>query len=336
MLVIATLLLLNLTPLTWAALPSFLANLEEDATYHMCDSAMCWWTTFDIEIHSDFRVPNSSLVIADYRWDWWEVRMSSLLEECVPSLPISQIAYSFSACNNIEDESVKEACVAVQRDWLDDKGAIKTTLIQTHSELPKAGSFIKECLALGGDDVSEVEEFFDYYNYSDYHDYDDYYDHHDYNWVEEKSGGRTKRSLEGKLKARVAEREERRGRGRKGHRGGKVLEKKRNGKSQRLKGGQKRRTTKERNGPKKKKKNKNKQKKKHKERARNRKKKNKSGRQTSKKKKRKAKQALKKIGLKKMPSQLILGQLKCIWLAVDLALEDCGKSVLKNSNIGNS
>ena len=56
MLVIATLLLLIPTPLTWAAIPSFLANLEEDSTYHKCDSAMCWWTTFDIEIHSDFRL----------------------------------------------------------------------------------------------------------------------------------------------------------------------------------------------------------------------------------------------------------------------------------------
>merc|ERR1712192_26743 len=329
MLVISTLLLLRLTPITWAAIPSFLANLEEDSTYHKCDSAMCWWTTFDIEIDSDFSVPNSSLVVADYRWDWWEVKMSSLLEECAPSLPLSQIAYSFSACNNIEDESVKEACIAVQRDWLDEKGAIKTTLIQTYSELPKAESFINECLALGGADVSEVEEIFDYYDYSDY------YDNDDYNWVEEKIGGRNKRSLEGKLKARVKEREERRGMGRKGQRGGKVVEKKRTGKSQRPKGGQKRRTPKERNGPKKKKTQKNKTKKKQKERARKGKKKTKPSRQTSKKKKKKAKQALKKIGLKKTPSKLILAQVKCIWLAVDLALEDCGKSVLKNSNIGN-
>merc|ERR1711971_1494906 len=316
MLVIATLLLISLTPITWAAIPSFLANLEEDSTYHKCDSAMCWWTTFDIEIHSDLSVPNSSLVIADYRWDWWEVKMSSLLEECAPSLSISQIAYSFSACNNIEDEIVEEACIALQRDWLDEKGAIKPTLIQKYTELPKAESFINECLALGGADVSEVEEIFDNYDYDDYN-YDDDDDDDDYNWVEEKAGGRKKRSLEGKLKARVKEREERRGMGRKGHRGGKVVEKKRNGKSQRPKGGQKRRTTKGRNGPKKKK--------------------TQPSRQTSKKKKKKkAKQALKKIGLKKTPSQLILAQVKCIWLAVDLALEDCGKIVLKNSNIGNS
>merc|ERR1712192_284156 len=338
MLVISTLLLLRLTPITWAAIPSFLANLEEDSTYHKCDSAMCWWTTFDIEIDSDFSVPNSSLVVADYRWDWWEVKMSSLLEECAPSLPLSQIAYSFSACNNIEDGSVEEACIAMQRDWLDEKGAIKTTLIQTYSELPRAESFINECLSLGGDDVSEVEDIFDYYDYSDYYDYDDYNydDDDDYNWVEEKVGGRKKRSLEGKLKARVKVREERRGRGRKGQRGGKVVEKKRTGKSQRPKGGQKRRTTKQRNGPKKKKTQKNKKKKKQKERARKGRKKTNSGRQTSKKKKKKAKQALKKIGLKKVPSQLVLAQVKCIWLAVDLALEDCGKSVLKNSNIGNS
>ena len=56
MLVIVTLLLLNLTPITWSAIPSFLANLEEDSSYHMCDSDMCWRTTFDIEIDSDFRL----------------------------------------------------------------------------------------------------------------------------------------------------------------------------------------------------------------------------------------------------------------------------------------
>merc|ERR1712192_117531 len=78
-----------------------------------------------------------------------------------------------------------------------------------------------------------------------------------------------------------------------------------------------------------------KKKKKQKKRGRKGKKKTKSGRQTSKKKKKKAKEALKKIGLKKTPSKLILAQVKCIWLAVDLALEDCGKSVLKSSNIGN-
>merc|ERR1711971_1075242 len=84
MLVIATLLLLSLTPITWAAIPSFLANLDEDSTYHKCDSSMCWWTTFDIEIDSDFSVPNSSLVIADYRWDWWEVKMSSCWRSALP------------------------------------------------------------------------------------------------------------------------------------------------------------------------------------------------------------------------------------------------------------
>merc|ERR1711971_1126253 len=86
--------------------------------------------------------------------------------------------------------------------------------------------------------------------------------------------------------------------------------------SQRPKGGQKRRATKGRNGQ--------------------RKKENQT-RQTDVQKEEEEKgKTGKKIGLKKTPSQLILAQVKCIWLAVDLALEDCGKSVLKNSNIGNS
>jgi len=110
MIFLATLavLLINAAPKTSAALPNFLQDVEEDSTYHNCDSAMCWWTTFDIEVDSDFSVPNSSLVIADYNWDWWEVKTSSLLKECAPSLPLSQIAYSFSACNDMEDDSIKE------------------------------------------------------------------------------------------------------------------------------------------------------------------------------------------------------------------------------------
>merc|ERR1712080_359762 len=44
--------------------------------------------------------------------------------------------------------------------------------------------------------------------------------------------------------------------------------------------------------------------------------------------KKEERRALKKIGLKKAPSQLVLAQVKCIWLAVDLALEDCGKNIL--------
>ena len=78
--------------------------------------------------------------------------------------------------------------------------------------------------------------------------------------------------------------------------------------------------------------------------------------------KKEERRTLKKIGLKKAPSQLVLAQViidvaifvksqfetlkkgailtcsssqvKCIWLAVDLALEDCGKNILKASKIG--
>merc|ERR1712210_292243 len=328
MLQLATLLLLNLSPLTRAALPSFLANLEEDSTYHQCDSAMCWWTNFDIDFVTDFRVPNSSLVIPDYDWNWWEVKMSSLLEECAPSLPLSQVAFSFSACNDIDDSSIKEACFGVQRDWLDEKGAINTSLMQMYSEMPKAESFINECLALDGDGVSEVEEIFDYHDY-DY--YDDYYYSNDGNdLVEEKSGRRQKRGSElelGELKARVKQREERR----KGQRNGKV-KKQRNGKN-----GQKRRRTKEGQGAKeiktKRKKEKKTQKGKEKKKAQQGKTKSRKQAASKKKERREEKRALKKIGLKKAPTQLVLGKLKCIWLAVDLALEDCGKEVLKNSNI---
>ena len=62
MLQLATLFLLNLSPLARAALPSFLANLEEDSTYHQCDSAMCWWTKFDIDFVTDFRLGLTNII----------------------------------------------------------------------------------------------------------------------------------------------------------------------------------------------------------------------------------------------------------------------------------
>merc|ERR1712130_368633 len=225
------LLLLDLSPFAWAALPSFLDNLGWDSSYRKCDQAMCWSTTFDIEVVADFRVPNSSLVIANYDWNWWEVTTSSLLEECSPSLPLSQVAYSFSACKDIDDSSIEEACIAVQRDWLDEKGEIKKSLLQMYSEMPKAESFINECLALDGDHVNELEELFDYYDYSDYYDYYDYYDENLWdekqsgktygmkkveNLWDEKSGKRQKRSLDEKMEERVDQRQGRRRRARKG------------------------------------------------------------------------------------------------------------------------
>ena len=50
------LLLLSLGPLaSGGRLPSFLVTMEEELHYHKCDPAMCWWTTFDIEIETDYR-----------------------------------------------------------------------------------------------------------------------------------------------------------------------------------------------------------------------------------------------------------------------------------------
>merc|ERR1712130_88885 len=326
------LLLLDLSPFAWAALPSFLDNLGWDSSYRKCDQAMCWSTTFDIEVVTDFRVPNSSLVIANYDWNWWEVTTSSLLEECSPSLPLSQVAYSFSACKDIDDSSIEEACIAVRRDWLDEKGEIKKSLLQMYSEMPKAESFINECLALDGDHVNELEELFDYYDYSDYYDYYDYYDENLWdekqsgktygmkkveNLWDEKSGKRQKRSLD--RSKEVAKRQGRRRRARKVGRNKRIEKKERNGKHR----DQKRRSKKGKKSKKREKKKSTKEKGKIK-----------AAKQTASKKK-KEKQALRKIGLKKVPSLLVLAQLKCIWLAVDLALEDCDKNVLKNSNISN-
>ena len=53
---VRSLLLLSLGPLaSWGGLPSFLVTMEEEWHYHKCDPAMCWWTTFDIEIETDYR-----------------------------------------------------------------------------------------------------------------------------------------------------------------------------------------------------------------------------------------------------------------------------------------
>ena len=53
---VRSLLLLSQGPLaSWGGLPSFLVTMEEEWHYHKCDPAMCWWTTFDIEIDTDYR-----------------------------------------------------------------------------------------------------------------------------------------------------------------------------------------------------------------------------------------------------------------------------------------
>jgi len=330
-----SLLLLSLGPLaSWGGLPSFLVTMEEEWHYHKCDPAMCWWTTFDIEIDTDYSVPNSSLVIADYDWDWWEVRTSSLLEECAPSLPLSQIAYSFSACKGIKDENIEEACTAMQRGWIDEKGAINKVFLQeTYSAVTlKAQTFIDQCLVLEGNGVSEVEEIFDSYDYSDYYDYyDDYYDYYDYgdNEVDEKSGGRKSRSVDdGKLRSRVKQRQEQRA-GRRGQGGNRTKRRK-----EQINGKGKGNDQKGRKGLGKKKANKGRKRGNRKRKGKKEKRKEKESKKKKNNTKKEERRTLKKIGLKKAPSQLVLAQVKCIWLAVDLALEDCGKNILKASKIG--
>merc|ERR1712013_794421 len=180
---------------------------------------------------------------------------------------------------------IEEACTAMQRGWIDEKGAINRVFLQeTYSAVTlKAQTFIDQCLVLEGNGVNEVEEIFDDYDYSDYYDDYDDYDYYDYedNEVDEKSGGRKTRSVDdGKLRSRVKQRQEQRA-GRRGQGGNRTKRRK--------------------------------------------KKKNNT--------KKEERRALKKIGLKKAPSQLVLAQVKCIWLAVDLALEDCGKNILQASRI---
>jgi len=325
---VRSLLLLSLGPIaSWGGLPSFLVTMEEEWHYHKCDPAMCWWTTFDIEIDSDYSVPNSSLMIADYDWDCWEVRTSSLLEECAPALPLSQIAYSFSACKGIKDEKIEEACTAMQRGWIDEKGAINKVFLQeTYSAVTlKAQTFINQCLVLEGNGVSEVEEIFNNYDYSDYYDYYDYGD----NEVDEKSGGRKSRSVDdGKLRSRVKQRQEQRA-GRRGRGGNRTKRRK-----EQINGKGKGNDQKGRKGLGKKKANKGRKRGNRKRKGKKEKRKEKESKKKKNNTKKEERRTLKKIGLKKAPSQLVLAQVKCIWLAVDLALEDCGKNILKASKIG--
>merc|ERR1712012_1245267 len=128
------------------------------------------------------------------------------------------------------DENIEEACTAMQRGWIDEKGAINKVFLQeTYSAVTlKAQTFIDQCLVLEGNGVNEVEEIFDSYDYSDYYDYYDDYDFYDYgdNEVDEKSGGRKRRSADdGKLRSRVKQRQEQRA-GRRGQGGNRTKRRK--------------------------------------------------------------------------------------------------------------
>ena len=211
-----------------------------------------------------------------------------------------------------------------------------------------------------GNGVNEVEEIFDSYDYSDY--YDDYYDDYDYynygdNEVEEKSGGRKSRSVDdGKLRSRVKQRQEQRA-GRRGQGGNRTKRRK-----EQINGKGKGNDQKGRKGLGKKKANKGRKRGNRKRKGKKEKRKEKESKKKKNNTKKEERRTLKKIGLKKAPSQLVLAQViidvaifvksqfetlkkgailtcsssqvKCIWLAVDLALEDCGKNILKASKIG--
>merc|ERR1711962_535715 len=64
-----------------SGIPSFLKS-----SYLRCDDTACWHKTFDLEHSHVLHVPNSSLIISDWDWDWYEVTTESIIQSCSPSL----------------------------------------------------------------------------------------------------------------------------------------------------------------------------------------------------------------------------------------------------------
>ena len=138
------------------------------------------------------------------------------------------------------------------------------------------------------------------------HDYDDYYDdYYDYkdNEVDEKSGGRKTRSVDdGKLRSRVKQRQEQRA-GRRGQGGNRTKRRK-----EQTNGKGKGNNQKGRKDFGKKKANKGRKRGNRKRKGKKEKRKEKESKKKKNNTKKEERRALKKIGLKKAPSQLILAQ----------------------------
>jgi len=150
-------------------LPSFMNEYD----YKQCDDQSCWPTTFHIELwETDVKVPNTKIIAKKDDWDYVGVTLTSLLEECSPSLAPSQLAYSFTDCKDMKHD-IEEVCEYVKKGWLDDQGKIAAAFLETtFGGLEHASGYIGECLAWDGEG-------------SDYYDYDyDYYDY-DYDYLEE-------------------------------------------------------------------------------------------------------------------------------------------------------
>merc|ERR1712126_749565 len=311
-----------------SGIPTFLKS-----SYLRCDDTACWYKTFDIEYSHVLQVPNSSLIISDWDWDWYEVTMESIIQSCCPSLSHHQMPHAkFTLCDDI-DNKLQDSCQYAQKGWIRSNGDIAASFIEeTFNNLENANTYIKECLNL---ETEGKHDFFHYYmtgaGYNYDYDYDhDFYDY-DYDYGLEESNEeivREKRDLAGiehNLKKKKLSGEKKRRR----------LERKISGNKKKDRFGRKTdKRRRNRNGHKKKKISmKNKRRNKKKTINKPKKRTNRQRKKDGKNKEKLLKKTLRKIGLKSAPTKSVLNKLECIEYAVDTALEKCAQKILDAADL---
>merc|ERR1712243_550346 len=282
-----------------SGIPTFLKS-----SYLRCDDTACWHKTFDIEYSHVLQVPNSSLIISDWDWDWYEVTTESIIQSCSPSVSHHQMPHAkFILCDDI-DNKLQDSCQYAQKGWIKSNGDIAGSFIEeTFNNLENANTYIEDCLNW------ETEGNHDFYDY----DYDYGLEESNEEIVREKRDlagiehNLKKKKLKGEKKRRLLPRKI--GGNKKSDRFGRKTDKRR-------------RKNKRRN----KKKTINKTKKKT-----NRQRK-KDGKNKEKKEKL-LKKTLKKIGLKSAPTKSVLNKLECIEYAIETALEECAQKILDAADL---
>merc|ERR1712233_252243 len=255
---------------------------------------------------------------------------------CLPGVNPNVLADTFLSCSN---GKVEEVCTVVKRGWLEDKEGKsvvnENALLATFKGLNGGEDAVRECL--------QIPEEYEYYEI-EYYYYEDYFD----DYLEE-SGSRQRRAVDSKKirqwkkqgdkpKGRKKKTEnkrktngKRRDRKKDGRRGGNRRNPGRNGRSK--KSGK--RTAKEVGRQ---------QKKDEKEEAKAEKKEEKeakkaarkaeiaANKESSKAEKGVQKEALSKLGLKKMPSKSSMEKLTCVQEKISELLVRCAKNILSKTN----
>merc|ERR1712233_147966 len=257
---------------------------------------------------------------------------------CLPGVNPNVLADTFLSCSN---GKVEEVCTVVKRGWLEDKEGKsvvnENALLATFKGLNGGEDAVRECL--------QIPEEYEYYEIEYYYyDYEDYFD----DYLEE-SGSRQRRAVDSKkIRQWKKQGDKPKGRKKKTENKRKTIGKRRDRKKDGRRGGNRRNPG--RNGRSKKsgkrtaKEVGRQQKKDEKEEAKAEKKAEREAKKAARKAEREEnkesskaekgvqKEALSKLGLKKMPSKSSMEKLTCVQEKISELLVRCAKNILSKTN----